>query len=161
MALFSFTVTVLALAIPETVHAQSLEVRAVLAGIANVKDGDGVLFGDVEVRLQGIAAPEDRTDAHEPGGSEATESLKNLINGKFITCHLDGTVAGSSNRPVGICYFNGLDIGLYQIRAGFARDCPRYSLGRYLSAETEAKAEGLDLSASYSLPEYCVSKNDN
>jgi len=31
---------------------------AVLTGIASVKDGDGLQFGSVEIRLQGIAAPE-------------------------------------------------------------------------------------------------------
>ncbi len=30
---------------------------AKLTGVAKVKDGDGVLFGKVEIRLQGIAAP--------------------------------------------------------------------------------------------------------
>lgn len=29
-----------------------------LTGIASVKDGDGLQFGSVEIRLQGIAAPE-------------------------------------------------------------------------------------------------------
>lgn len=32
------------------------EPAAVLSGIASVQDGDGLLFGDVEVRLQGKSA---------------------------------------------------------------------------------------------------------
>lgn len=38
--------------------AQGFEPVAMMIGIASVKDGDGLLFGDVELRLQGIAAPE-------------------------------------------------------------------------------------------------------
>src|SRR5690606_41724824 len=51
---------------------QEYEAVAVLSGIAKVRDGDGVLFGDVQVRLQGIAAPEDSPANREPGGPEST-----------------------------------------------------------------------------------------
>jgi len=106
-------------------HADS---GAVLSGVAGVKDGDGILFCDVEVRLQGIAAPEYRRGQTEAGGREALRALEALAKGKVVRCVLDGTTA--RRRPVGICYFDGQDLGAAMLEAGFARDCPRYSKGR-------------------------------
>lgn len=76
-----------------------------------------------------------------------------LVDGMRLTCELDGTLA--RGRPVGICYLNGEDIGALQVRQGFARDCPRYSGGRYKADESAARAAGLDLSQTYRLPGYC------
>lgn len=129
-------------------------VAATLTGIAKVRDGDGVLFGEFEVRLQGIAAPEDNSIKRDPDGPASSANLRAYVEGKALTCKLDGTVA-SSNRPVGICYLDGADIGEYQVRTGFARDCSGFSHGRYTKAEADAKAEGHDLSKTYSLPAYC------
>lgn len=134
--------------------ALAYETKAVISGIAGVKDGDGILFGDVEIRLQGIAAPEDNSKKTEPGGPEATANLKKLADGKLVVCHLDGTTA-SSNRPVGICYVDGHDLGALQVRQGFARDCARYSGRRYATDEVAAKAAGSKLAETYPLPSYC------
>ena len=122
---------------------------ATLSGIAEVRDGDGILFGEVEVRLQGIAAPE----LGERGGQESFRNLARLARGKSVTCELDGTVA--NRRPVGICYLDGEDLAEQQVLQGHARDCPRYSRGRYRQAEREARSGGTDLSAIYPLPGYC------
>lgn len=134
---------------------QEYETVAVLSGIARVRDGDGVLFGDVEVRLQGIAAPEDSPANREPGGPESTANLRALVEGKFLVCHLDGTTGGSRYRPVGICYLGDLDIGRHQVATGHARDCPRFSGGRYADAEEAATRASHDLGAIYALPAYC------
>ena len=129
---------------------------AVVSGVAGVRDGDDILFGDVPVRLQGIAAPEDRPRKKEPGGPEATAHLRELAEGKFVVCHLDGTEAPpGSNRAVGICYVGAVELNERQVRAGFARDCFAFSRGRYAEAEEAARREGNDLSASYPLPSYC------
>jgi micrococcal nuclease len=135
-------------------RAETFDMKAVLSGNADVKDGDGVLFGRVEVRLQGIAAPEDGRNV-EAGGPESTENLRRLVEGQLVVCHLDGTVAGSSNRPAGICYIGSIDIGRHQVEAGHARDCPAYSGGRYAEAEAAAHASGKDLASIYGLPDYC------
>lgn len=127
---------------------------ATLTGVAKVADGDGVLFGKVEIRLQGIAAPEDNTQKRDPDGPASGASLRALVENKPIVCQLDGTVA-SSNRPVGVCYLGDVDIGEYQVRTGHARDCPPFSGGRYAKAEAEARASGRDLSKTYALPDYC------
>lgn len=124
---------------------------ATLTGVVSVVDGDGLLFGDVEVRLQGVAAPEARD---RPNGPSATAALKTLSAGRNVTCYLDGTTA-SSNRPVGVCFVGDLDLGEAMIRQGFARDCPAFSGGRYAPAEAEARRQGHNLSRSYKLPGYC------
>lgn len=131
--------------------AGAFETAAVISGIAEAHDGDDVKFGNVRVRLQGIAAPESR----EPGGLAATESLRAMVSGKLIVCHLDGTTAGSGGRGAGVCYLGPTDLGRHQVEAGLARDCPAYSGGRYADAEQAARATGRDLSATYSLPPYC------
>ncbi|MCB1460966.1 MAG: thermonuclease family protein [Nitratireductor sp.] len=133
----------------------AFEPVATIAGKASVRDGDGILFGKVEIRLQGIAAPEDGPGKRQPGGAESTASLRRLVDGAMLVCRLDGTTAGKGNRPVGICYLGSLDIGLHQVRNGHARDCPHFSGGRYAEAEREAQADGKNLAAIYPLPPYC------
>ncbi len=135
--------------------AQTIATAAVLAGEAAARDGDDILFGKVSVRLQGITAPEDRRGTGETGGAEATASLRALVEGRYVVCHLDGTTAGNNWRPAGICYLGDMDIGGFQVASGHARDCPAYSRGRYAEAEAAAKAAGRDLSAVYQLPPYC------
>lgn len=134
-------------------QAYAYETVAVISGVATVADGDGVKFGKVEVRLQGIAAPEDNSRKVEIGGPESTASLRELIEGKFVVCHLDGSTAGQ--RPVGICFVDGVEVNLHQVAAGQARDCPAFSMGRYADAEQAARDVGIDQSQSYDLPEYC------
>ena len=129
------------------------EPAGVISGIAGARDGDDVVFGRVAVRLRGIAAPEDRRGAVEPGGPEATAHLRSLVLDRYVVCYLDGTHA--RNRPVGVCYVDGLNVNLAQVAAGHARDCPRFSGGAYAEAEARARAAGRDLSAIYDLPGYC------
>lgn len=87
-----------------TTPAIAFETVAILSGTGQVIDGDGILFGDVEVRLQGIAAPEDNSHGTEAGGAESTANLQELVDGEMVVCHLDGSTAGM--RPVGICFVN-------------------------------------------------------
>lgn len=145
------TASLLLAAFVHPAPAQDIATAAVLSGIASVRDGDDVLFGKVSVRLQGIAAPESR----EAGGPEATANLRELVDGRFVVCHLDGETAGNKWRPSGICYLGDLDIGRFQIETGRALDCPAFSGGRYADAEAAARAVGRDLGATYALPPYC------
>lgn len=132
-----------------------LQTIAVLSGVVTVRDGDGLLFGDIEVRLQGVAAPEFWSQ-RQPMGEESRQHLVDLAWGKFVVCHLDGTTAGKGKRPVGICYLDNLDLGLLQVQQGYARDCARYSKGRYAAAEQTAQNAGNNLSEVYALPNYCA-----
>lgn len=126
---------------------------ASLTGVARVKDGDGVLFGKVEIRLQGIAAPEHAS----PAGKASTNNLKRLISDKLVRCELDGEVTSkrSGRRPNGICFLGNTDIGMHQVETGHAIDCYRFSGGRYIAAEKKAIAAGKHLGDEYKLPGYC------
>jgi len=133
----------------------AFETVATMSGIAKVKDGDGILFGQVEVRLQGIAAPEDNSNSLDAGGKASTENLRALADGKLVICHLDGTIAGKTYRPAGVCFVDGIELNRHQVQTGHARDCQKFSGGRYLVDEMAARAAGRDLQLIYDLPPYC------
>jgi len=128
---------------------------ATLSGTATAHDGDDLRFGDVRVRLWGIAAPEDRRGLVEPGGPEARIALAALVAGRRVRCDLDGTTAGRSLRPVARCFAGGRDLAEALVLGGWARDCPAHSGGAYAAAEAEARASGRDLAAGYPLPGSC------
>jgi endonuclease YncB( thermonuclease family) len=136
--------------------ALAFEPAAVITGVAYAIDGDDVGFGKVAIRLRGIAAPENSRRSVQPGGPEAEHSLANLIDGKVVTCHLDGTTAGRGKRPVGVCFVGGINVNRHQVRTGHARDCPAFSGGVYGEAEAAARRNGADLSEIYRLPDYCT-----
>ena len=110
--------------------------------VTHIRDGDTIEVAGVPIRLNGVAAPE----THEPGGQEATAAMARMVDGKTVTCDLNGE--RSHDRRVGICYLDGHDIGAAIIGLGVARDCPRYSGGRYAAVE---RPEAADLP----LPAYC------
>jgi len=112
--------------------------KGTITGNCRVKDGDTIWVdgqGDpIEVRLNGVAAPEPK----EPGGRYATEYLRTVCEGQPVKCELDGSK--TRGREVGICYVNDADIGAAVIDKGLARDCTRFSGGRYAVLEKpEAK----------------------
>lgn len=124
---------------------------AVLTGQPTVRDGNHLLFGDIEIWLQGLETP----DGEDNGSPEAKANLEALIEGKLVTCHLDGSVVPWNKQPIGICYVDNQDLGFLQVRQGFGRDCAVFSKGRYGQAEALAKADGNDLEKVYTLPEFC------
>jgi endonuclease YncB( thermonuclease family) len=112
------------------------------AGDITVRDGDTIVVDGTPVRLQGVAAPE----LGEPGGHHAKVAMQQLVR-DGVTCELTGE--RTWDREVGVCYDSpGQDIGAAIIAAGLARDCARYSGGRYASVET-AESRRLPL------PGYC------
>ena len=114
----------------------------VLAGPASVIDGDTLRVAGQKVRLQGLAAPE----MDEPGGVEAKNAMIQLVERQEVSCELDGTT--SYDRVVGICYVGGRDAAELLVVRGLARDCPRFSDGRYEEMETPS-------ARSLPLPGYC------
>lgn len=110
-----------------------------LVGRARVIDGDTIAVSGITVRLKGIAAPETPhgSSPGEPGGYEATAFMDDLAGGRTAICEL--TRERTWGRRVGYCSVGGTDLGEAIVRAGLARDCPRYSGGRYATVEsTEA-----------------------
>jgi micrococcal nuclease len=104
---------------------------------------------DLPIRLQGVAAPEWDT----PTGAAATAALRDLVLGKVVTCESDGLT--THDRCAAICRLEGADVAAELVRLGLARDCPRYSGGRYHDAELAAADRGATIGETYRLPEYC------
>ena len=110
--------------------------------VGKVIDGDTLYVGPTKIRLQGIAASE----LDEPFGPEARDFLTAIALGKRARCDLTGEI--SFDRQVAVCRIDGRDLGEMMIEAGLARDCPRYSGGRYEAFEVEQ-------SKRLPMPEYC------
>jgi micrococcal nuclease len=117
-----------------------------------MRDGYTIELDGLPIRLNGLAAPE----AGEPGASAATRAMVQLVQGQTLRCDLDGE--RTHDRCVAICYLNGRDISAQMVRAGVARDCPRFSGGRYAEGEGQAAADGAMIRVAYSLPAYCEAR---
>jgi micrococcal nuclease len=76
-----------------------------------------------------------------------------LVHHQTVRCELDGT--RTYDRCAGICYLDGEDVAAVLVQQGLARDCPRFSGGRYAQAERRAAAEGSTIGEVYTLPGYC------
>jgi endonuclease YncB( thermonuclease family) len=62
--------------------------------------------------------------------------MKTVCEGQAVRCDLDGSK--TRRREVGICYVDDADIGAAVIANGLARDCTRFSGGRYADLEKPA-----------------------
>ena len=124
--------------------------RGTLTGqVTLVRDGDTIVVGSMPIRLNGLAAPE----GDEPGGGAATQAMTQLVQGRTLQCELDGE--RTHDRCAGICYLEGEDISEVMVHRGVARDCARFSRGRYAEAERRAAAEGATIGRIYAVPGYC------
>ena len=111
--------------------------------VTHVRDGDTIEIGPIAVRLEGVSAPELRENL----GQQSKNFMKELVIGKKVFCHLNGRK--TYDRFVGVCFLDDRDIGTTIISKGFARDCPRYSGGRYLKFQTKPAQLMIKL------PKYC------
>jgi endonuclease YncB( thermonuclease family) len=102
-----------------------------------VLDGDSirVLEGDetIEVRLEGIDAPEHRQAFAE----RAKRALSDLVYGRNVEVRAEGR--DGFGRVLGRVYVGGLDVNLEMVRRGLAWHYKRYSTDRAL-AEAEGAA---------------------
>ena len=105
--------------------------------VVHVRDADTIEIatsrGRIAVRLNGVDAPE----LDERGGQAGKRWMRNIYGNAVVTCQFNG--ARTYDRYVAVCWDkNGTDLGAAVISAGHARDCPRYSGGRYRKYETDA-----------------------
>lgn len=117
-------------------------------GIAQAENGDTLIIGLLRFRLWGIAAP--RLD--EFGGYTSQQGLVALLNGAKTTCTATGA-RSSEGFPLARCIVDGRDLADEQVRGGFARDCPRQSLGTYAATERQAV---VDVAGGFDLPLECL-----
>jgi endonuclease YncB( thermonuclease family) len=75
----------------------------------------------------------------EAGGDEAKAFMVDLVEGETVVCDL--TQERTHGRRVGWCHRDGKDIAAELIGAGLARDCPRFSSGRYAAVEPTTARE--------------------
>lgn len=117
-----------------------------MTGQASVIDGDTLEIHGVRIRLWGIDAPESsqlcRGEDSLPYrcGAKAANELDAFIAGRPVSCEpVSRDVYG---RTVATCSVNGVDLGDWLVRGGLAFDWPRYSKGKYDSAQLEADHAG-------------------
>ncbi|MTJ05808.1 MAG: thermonuclease family protein [Sediminimonas qiaohouensis] len=100
--------------------------------VTHVRDVDTIEVENRAVRLNGVDGPE----LDERGGQAAKRWMQRLVMRKPVRCWLNGD--RTYDRWVGTCYTKSEeDLGALAISAGQARDCPRYSDGKYASFETD------------------------
>ena len=117
----------------------------ILEGVASAIDGDTIIINSYKVRLNGVSAPE----LSEKGGNEAKQAMQKILESQTIKCSLSGR--RSYQRYIGVCWIGAIDVGALLILQGFARDCFRYSGGRYRALEPKP--------ARYlPLPQYCLAR---
>lgn len=112
----------------------------IISGMTRGGDGDSFFVGAVEIRLNGVDAPE----WNRPFGRQATAYRKELTGG-LVDCDLLGEQ--THGREVARCFVAGRDIGLAMIEAGWASAEPWFLRGRpwkasYEQAEREARRDG-------------------
>ena len=124
-------------------HGAFAEASVISSRLTRVIDGGAFdLETGQRIRLQGISAPE----RHDPGGAQATAAMRALVEKRRVTCLDSGD--RSYKRVVARCFLGETDVAAWLIARGLARDCPRFSGGRYQPLET---ANSLSLP----LPRYC------
>ena len=82
--------------------------------------------------------------------------MNELVLNREVRCELDGE--RTYDRCVAICYLDGVDIAATMVSQGLARDCERFSGGRYRATEQQAADGGATIKAIFSLPAYCMPK---
>jgi endonuclease YncB( thermonuclease family) len=114
-----------------------------LIGQASIIDGDTLEIHGTHIRLSGIDAPESsqfcRGEDSLPFrcGAKAANDLSAFIAQRPVTC-----IPVSSDqygRTVATCSVDGIDLADWLVRNGFALDWPRYSKGKYASAQRNAE----------------------
>ncbi len=115
--------------------------------VIDITDGDTFIINNtanqqMRIRLQGIDAPE----AAQSFGSNAQKHLSKLLSGKWVSIEFDPRgKPDKEGRIIAKIYLDGRDIGLEQIKSGFAWYCKDYKehlseSDRYTYAEAEKEA---------------------
>ena len=119
-----------------------------ITGPARAIDSDTLEIGGERIRLHGIDAPERSQTCllrgrRYPCGIDATESLRELVSGKQVSC--DAIYRDRYGRTVAVCVIpGGIDLGRAMVRQGWALVDRLYSLS-YIDEEDEARKKRLGI----------------
>lgn len=108
-----------------------------LQGHVRVIDGDSLMLGGTNVRLQGIDAPElaqscTRNDMTFPCGQQALAELSKLINGHVVSCESLGQ--DRYGRTLARCKAGAKELNSAMVETGWA-----VAYGSYDAQEREAR----------------------
>ena len=111
----------------------------------HVRDGDTIEMEElaVAIRLERLHALE----LHQGDAEAASAFMRTFVEGKCVSYEQSGE--RTRGRRVGRCFLDGVDFDARLIQADLARDCARFSGGRYAAEETVR-------GKSFSLPGYCM-----
>ncbi len=110
-----------------------------------VIDGDSLVVGGREVRLEGMDAPEYKQSCYTAKGLayacgvRATTYLQRLVKGKKVRC--EPVEIDRYHRVVAFCYAGGKNLNAEMVRAGQAVAYDRYD-DSFVPAEKEARKAG-------------------
>ena len=114
-----------------------------LIGAARVVDGDSIVVNGIELRLEGIDAPESRQTSIDargrpyPQGKQATRYLRTLVRSGPVHCEMHGP--DRYGRTLATVFTSdGKNVNAEMVRAGQAIAYTKYSR-RYVKEEQEAK----------------------
>lgn len=131
-------IAALVLCLPDISYATEIQGR-----VTHVRDADTIEVRGIPIRFDGVDAP----DRGQPGYEAGQTWMKENYANRMVRCVLTG--AKTYDRWVGTCFGSkGENISARVIGAGLARDCPRYSGGKYRKFETAQ-------SRSVPLKKYC------
>jgi len=112
-----------------------------IIGVASVVDGDTIEIHGTRIRLSGFDAPERGKRCGDINVyQKAALYLSDQTGAKTVTCATSGK--DRYDRAIATCSVNGTDFGDIMVGAGWARDWPRYSHGKYARAEATARQSG-------------------
>jgi endonuclease YncB( thermonuclease family) len=113
-----------------------------LAGQASIIDGDTLEIHGTRIRLWGIDAPESNQLCRGDDslqyrcGARAANELAAMVDSRPVICQ--PVSLDRYGRTVASCAVAGADLAEWLVRQGLALDWPRYSHGRFATAEDEA-----------------------
>jgi endonuclease YncB( thermonuclease family) len=116
------------------------------AGQASIIDGDTLEIHGTRIRLWGIDAPESSQLCRNDDslqyrcGAKAANELDAFIARRPVDC--SPVSLDQYRRTVAVCSIDGVDLGEWLVRNGLALDWPRYSKGKYDTAQRDAEHAG-------------------
>jgi endonuclease YncB( thermonuclease family) len=128
-----------------------LQVQTSAGQVVAIADGDTLTVlteakEQVKVRINGIDAPERK----QPYSQASKENLSRLVFGRIVT--VESSKKDRYGRTVGKVLIDGVDVGLEQVKSGYAWHFKRYEREQsqadraaYANAEEQARSKRLGL----------------